>query len=47
MMKYEKPEITLSVPAVEVIEGSKVGGPADSGQPMNPIHTPAAYESDE
>lgn len=46
-MKYEKPEITLSAEASEAIQGSKVGGPADSGQPMNPIHTPAAYESDE
>lgn len=46
-MKYEKPEITLSADATRVIEGQKVGGPADSGQPMNPVHTPAAYESDE
>jgi hypothetical protein len=46
-MKYEKPEITLSTQAVEVIQGSKLGGPADSAQPMNPVHTPAAYESDE
>ncbi len=46
-MKYEKPEITLPADAVEVIQGSKVGGPADSGQPQNPIHTPASYESDE
>ena len=46
-MKYEKPEITLTAVAVELIHGSKVGGPADSGQPQNPIHTPAAYESDE
>lgn len=46
-MKYEKPEIMLSTDAAKVIQGSKVGGPADSGQPMNPIHTPAAYESDE
>lgn len=46
-MKYEKPEITLSVEAVEVIQGPKVGGPRDSGQPGDLIHTPAAYESDE
>lgn len=46
-MKYEKPEIMLSTDAAEVIQGSKVGGPADSGHPMDPIHTPAAYESDE
>jgi hypothetical protein len=46
-MKYEKPEITLSANAAEVIQGLKVGGPADSGDPNNPIHTPAAYESDE
>ena len=46
-MKYEKPEITLAAVAVELIQGPKVGGLADSGQPQNPIHTPAAYESDE
>jgi hypothetical protein len=46
-MKYEKPEITHSAVAVELIQGSKVGGPADSRQPQNPIHTPAAYQSDE
>ena len=46
-MKYEKPEITVSAQAVEVIQGPKVGGPADSGHPMNPVHTPAAYQSDE
>ncbi len=46
-MKYEKPGITLSAYAVEVIHGMKLSGPADSGQPQNPIHTAAAYESDE
>jgi hypothetical protein len=46
-MSYEKPQITLSADAAEVIQGLKVGGPADSGDPTNPIHTPAAYESDE
>lgn len=46
-MKYEKPEITLAAYAVKVIEGPKTGGPADSAQPQNPVHTPAAYESDE
>jgi hypothetical protein len=46
-MRYEKPEITLSAVAVELIHGLKVGGPADSAQPRNPIHTPATYESDE
>lgn len=46
-MKYEKPEIILAADAVEVIEGPKTGGPADSGQPQNPVHTPAAYQSDE
>lgn len=46
-MKYEKPQITLTADAVEVIHGPKRGGPADSGQPHNPVHTPAAYQSDE
>lgn len=46
-MKYEKPTITFSADAVEIIQGMKLSGPADSGQPQNPIHTPAAYESDE
>jgi hypothetical protein len=46
-MKYEKPEITLSANAADVIQGPKTAGPADSGQPQNPVHTPAAYESDE
>ena len=46
-MKYEKPEITLSAEAVRAVQGPKVGGPADTGQPGNQIHTPAAYESDE
>ena len=46
-MKYEKPKITLSTDAVEVIHGPKVGGPKDTLQPGNQIHTPAAYESDE
>ena len=46
-MKYEKPEITLSADAVEVVQGMKLSGPVDSGQPQNPVHTAAAYESDE
>ena len=46
-MKYEKPQITLSVNASEAIHGPKLGGPRDSMQPGNQIHTPAAYESDE
>lgn len=46
-MKYEKPEVVFSGNAVEVVQGMKLSGPADSGQPQNPIHTPAAYESDE
>jgi hypothetical protein len=46
-MKYEKPQITRAADAVEVIHGAKTGGPADSGQPQNPVHTPAAYQSDE
>ncbi len=46
-MQYEKPQITLAAEAVELIQGAKTGGPADSGQPQNPVHTPAAYESDE
>jgi hypothetical protein len=46
-MKYEKPEITLSAMAVAVIQGMKLSGPVDSGQPHNPVHTAAAYESDE
>ena len=46
-MKYEKPEITFRAEAVEIIQGMKLNGPADSSQPVNPIHTAAAYESDE
>lgn len=46
-MKYEKPEITVSADAAAIIQGMKLSGPADSAQPQNPIHTPAAYESDE
>jgi hypothetical protein len=46
-MKYEKPEITLVANAAVLIQGQKSSGPADSGQPQNPVHTPAAYESDE
>lgn len=46
-MKYEKPEITLSADAVEVIQGVKFAGPLDSGDLRNPIHTPGTYESDE
>jgi len=46
-MKYEKPAITFSADAVAIIQGMKLSGPADSAQPQNPIHTPAAYESDE
>lgn len=46
-MKYEKPEITFSAEAVEIVQGMKLSGPADSGQPQNPIHTAAAYDSDE
>ena len=46
-MKYEKPQITLTADAVEAVQGPKTGGPADSAQPHNPVHTPAAYESDE
>ena len=46
-MRYEKPELTLAATAVDAIQGMKLTGPADSGQPQNPVHTPAAYESDE
>jgi len=46
-MKFEKPEITRSAHAVEVVQGMKLSGPADSGQTQNPIHTAAAYEADE
>jgi hypothetical protein len=46
-MKYEKPAITVSADSVDIIQGMKLSGPADSGQPQNPIHTAAAYESDE
>jgi hypothetical protein len=46
-MKYEKPEITLVADAATLIQGQKSSGLADSGQPQNPVHTPAAYESDE
>ncbi len=46
-MKYEKPEISLSAQAVEVIQGRKLSGPVDSGDMGNPIHTTGAYESDE
>jgi hypothetical protein len=46
-MKYEKPEVLLAASAVELVRGMKLSGPVDSGQPQNPIHTAAAYESDE
>jgi hypothetical protein len=46
-MKYEKPEVLLAASAVELVQGMKLSGPVDSGQPQNPIHTAAAYESDE
>ena len=46
-MKYEKPEITFTADAVELIRGMKLSGPTDSGQPQNPVHTTAAYSSDE
>jgi len=46
-MKYQKPEITHAAEAVETIQGQKLSGPRDSGDMGNPIHTPAAYESDE
>lgn len=46
-MKYEKPEIILSAVAVVAIQGMKLSGPVDSAQPQNPIHTAAAYASDE
>ena len=46
-MKYEKPEIVSSANAVEIVQGMKLSGPVDSGQPQNPIHTAAAYQSDE
>jgi hypothetical protein len=46
-MKYEKSEMTRSADAVEVIQGMKLSGLVDSAQPQNPVHTAAAYESDE
>ncbi len=46
-MNYERPAIMAAVDAVAIIQGMKLSGPADSAQPQNPIHTPAAYESDE
>ena len=46
-MKYEKPEIALTANAADVIEGTKLSGPRDSGNMSNPIHTTGAYSSDE
>jgi hypothetical protein len=46
-MKYEKPEITLSANAAEIVQGSKPGGFMDSRDGQNPIHSTGAYESDE
>ena len=46
-MKYEKPEITKSEGAVALVQGSKLGGPMDFRVPQNPIHSSAAYQSDE
>lgn len=46
-MKYEKPQITLTADAVEVIHGPKIGGQADFRQPQNPVHSTNAYRSDE
>ena len=46
-MKYEKPEITLSANAAEVIQGPKIGGPSDFTHPQDPIHSTGTYQSDE
>jgi len=46
-MKYERPEITLSADAAEIVQGSKPGGFMDSRDPQNPIHSTGAYESDD
>jgi hypothetical protein len=46
-MKYEKPEITISTEAVTEVQGSKLGGTMDFAEPQNPIHSSAAYQSDE
>jgi hypothetical protein len=46
-MKYEKPDITLLAEATDIVRGPKLGGLMDSRQPQNPIHSSAAYESDE
>ena len=46
-MKYEKPEITMSVDAVKLVQGSKLGAFMDIAEPQNPIRSTAAYQSDE
>lgn len=46
-MKYEKPEITLSASAAEIVKGSKPGAMVDGLDPQNPIHSTGTYESDE
>jgi hypothetical protein len=46
-MRYEKPKITISTDAAVLVQGSKLGGIMDFRQPQNPIHSSAAYQSDE
>ena len=46
-MKYEKPEIVLSVPAVDVIEARKGIPVLDSECSGGNGHTACAYEADE
>jgi hypothetical protein len=45
IMEYKKPVINLVADAVDVIQGSKIGGVSDN--PPQMTHTTAAYEADE
>lgn len=46
-MEYQKPEITLLADAAAAIQGTKGIGMVDNVDPQSPLHSIAAYQSDE
>jgi len=46
-MEYETPKIMIVTDALTVVQGMKPNGVMEFVNPQNPIHSSAAYESDE
>ena len=46
-MNYEKPKITLTLNAVESIQGTKTDGMWDNTDPTSSVYSTPAYQADE